>query len=99
MVLEKKVIMKSPLKTLFSTSEGLAFVAYLVMTIYGMISGDVSFEKGLIALGGGAAGWGGIRQWAKTREKEAAVDMGASAELEELRDELLEIVQEERASR
>jgi len=56
---------KNPLTTLISTSEGISYLLFLAMTVYGMITGEVSFVEGLVALGGGTGVWGTVRTVAK----------------------------------
>jgi hypothetical protein len=59
------MIEKNPLTTLFSTSEGLSFLAYMAMVVYGMVTGQVDYLEGLGALGGGSAVWTGMRSYVK----------------------------------
>lgn len=80
------LITKNPLSTLFSTSEGLAFLAYMAMTIYGMLIGEVNYLEGLAALGGGTLGWGGLRTYAKKDDEAGDVKQRLLKVLEDLQE-------------
>lgn len=74
-LVEAGMIEKNPLTTLFSTSEGLAFVVYMAMVVYGMVTGEVDFMDGIGLLGGGAGGWGALRTFAKKDGSEVKQDV------------------------
>lgn len=101
MVLSEKeeVIEKSPFKTLLSTSEGLGKVLFWGMVIYGMVTGEIEFMHGLGLLGAEQLGYTGIRQWAKARENEAGFYTDSDDQLDQIRTELLEIVEDRRNNR
>lgn len=88
------MIPKSPFTTLFSTSEGLGKVLFWAMVVYGMVSGEIDFMHGLGLLGAEQLGYTGIRQWSKTREKEADVDTEIA--LEDVAEKVLDRLREDR---
>lgn len=77
-------ISKNPLTTLLSTSEGLAFLLYLIMTCIGMLNEEVPFKEGLMLIGGGFGVWSGSRAIVKKNK--------ANPEMLEAKDELQDIL-------
>jgi hypothetical protein len=83
------MIEKNPLTTLFSTSEGLSFLAYMAMVVYGMVTGQVDFMEGIGLLGAGAGGWGLLRTAAKKGDKP---DVEVKQDVKDVKAQLLDLL-------
>lgn len=70
--------------TLFTTSEGQTKLVVMIMTIVGMLQGEMSWMEGMAVLGGSQAVFTGARTWKKTSEERSeAIKAEAQADTAE----------------